>query len=70
MFVDDERDDDISTITDRGSMIPTKIQKRRAIIVHMVDDELHASSLEPHDRAKAKEAIMEAAVSLPLDRSS
>ena len=70
VLVDDDERDDISTITDRGSMIPTEIQKRRAIIVHMVDDELHASSLEPHDRAKAKEVIMEAAVSLPLDQVS
>jgi len=68
IVTDGSKDDDVSTIATRESFIPTDVERRRAIILMVVDDEV--AELAPSDRVTAKQVILEAADSLPSDLTS
>mmetsp|Transcript_24738 Transcript_24738/g.71440 ORF Transcript_24738/g.71440 Transcript_24738/m.71440 type:complete len:440 (-) Transcript_24738:34-1353(-) len=68
IVTDGSKDDDVSTIATRESFIPTDVERRRAIILMVVDDEV--AELAPSDRVTAKQVILEAANSLPSDLTS
>ena len=62
VLVDDERDDDVSTITDRGSMIPTEIH-RENLIAHLIDEAV--SNVGGGEKAEVEQILKSSMETLP-----